>query len=187
MAFTNKPLEWNAVGIEPDQDKKDLGFEKDEYPAAGHFDRMFNATYLAINELQQKAGEVKTVNNQLPDTNGNVNVNVDTSGFVTTQTFDEHKTDDTKHKTAAEQTFLNATDNAKFKKGNSTFTTRGTSQTFTDAFCTINSLVTVVITSSTNPQGVWSVNSANGSFTITSTVAETADIAFDYFIQKAVG
>lgn len=77
-------------------------------------------------------------------------------------------------------------DTAKFKKSNLTYTTRGTTQTFTDAFCTADSLVTVSITSSTIPQGVWKVDSANGSFTITSTVAETADITFDYYIQKAV-
>jgi hypothetical protein len=45
----------------------------------------------------------------------------------------------------------------------------------------------VCITSVTLPKGVWSVESANGSFTITSTVAETDDITFDYYIQKAVG
>ena len=78
-------------------------------------------------------------------------------------------------------------DVAKFKKGSSTYTDTDTSQTFTDAFCTLNSLVTIVITSVTPPKGVWSVESANGSFTITSTVAESADISFDYFIQKAVG
>ncbi|MGX2958051.1 hypothetical protein JNUCC23_02010 [Peribacillus sp. JNUCC 23] len=78
-------------------------------------------------------------------------------------------------------------DVAKFKKGNSTFTDNDTSQIFTDAFCTSSSLVTIVITSGTPPQGVWSVEGEVGSFTITSTLAETAPITFDYFIQKAVG
>ncbi len=100
---------------------------------------------------------------------------------------DEHKADDTKHKTTAEQTFLSATDNAKFKKSNSIYTDNDNSQTFTDSFCTTNSLVTIVITSVTPPKGVWSVESAAGSFTITSTVAEDNDITFDYYIQKAVG
>lgn len=77
--------------------------------------------------------------------------------------------------------------NAMFKKGSFTYTDNDTSQTFTDAFCTTDSLVTIVITSLTNPQGFWSVNSANGSFTITSTAAESSDITFDYYIQKAVG
>lgn len=79
-----------------------------------------------------------------------------------------------------------ATGSAAFKNSSSTFTTRGTSQVFTDVFCTANSLVTIAITSSTNPQGTWIVNSADGSFTITSTVSETEDITFDYYIQKAV-
>jgi len=77
-------------------------------------------------------------------------------------------------------------DIARFKKGSSSFTDDDTEQTFTDAFCTADSLVTVSITSATTPQGVWSVESAAGEFTITSTVAESADITFDYFIQKVV-
>ena len=72
------------------------------------------------------------------------------------------------------------------KKGNNSFTDNDMSQTFTDAACTADSLVTIVITSATTPQGVWSVESANGSFTITSTMPETDDITFDYYIQKAV-
>ncbi|MBP1907072.1 hypothetical protein J2Z32_003737 [Paenibacillus turicensis] len=75
---------------------------------------------------------------------------------------------------------------AKFKSGSGTFIDNDTSQTFTDAFCTPTSLVTVAITSATKPQGVWTVESNNGSFTITSTKDETDDITFDYYIQKAV-
>ena len=72
------------------------------------------------------------------------------------------------------------------KKGSNSFTDNDMSQTFTDAACTADSLVTIIITSTTIPQGVWSVESANGSFTITSTMPETDDITFDYYIQKAV-
>jgi len=75
---------------------------------------------------------------------------------------------------------------AKFKSGSSTYTDNDTSQTFTDAFCTASSLVTIAITSVTKPQGVWTVTSGAGSFTITSTASESADITFDYYIQKAV-
>jgi hypothetical protein len=75
---------------------------------------------------------------------------------------------------------------AKFKASNSIYTNNTTSQVFTDAFCTANSLVTVVITSVTKPQGLWSVDSAAGSFTITSTVAESTDITFNYYIHKVV-
>lgn len=73
-----------------------------------------------------------------------------------------------------------------FKAGSNAYTDNDTSQTFTDAFCTSNSLVTVVINSASTPAGIWNVASANGSFTITSTSNESTDIAFDYFIQKAV-
>lgn len=98
-----------------------------------------------------------------------------------------HQANDVIHVIQADKDKWNATDIAKFKKSSSTFTDNDTSQTFIDAFCTVNSLVTIVITSGTNPKGIWSVNSADGSFTITSTIAESTDITFDYFIQKAVG
>lgn len=72
MAFLKKPLKWTALGQEPSELKKSEGFKMDESPAPGHFDFMFRSTYEAIEELQQKAGEVKTVNNVQPDSNGNV-------------------------------------------------------------------------------------------------------------------
>lgn len=74
---------------------------------------------------------------------------------------------------------------AKFKSGNSTYTDNDTAQTFSDTFCTASSLVVVAVTGST-PAGVWSVTSAPGTFTITSTAAESTDITFDYFITKVV-
>jgi len=77
-------------------------------------------------------------------------------------------------------------DIAKLKKSSSTYTDNDTSQTFIDAFCTADSLITIVITSVTLPLGIWVVNSAIGSFTITSSVNESADITFDYYIQKVV-
>lgn len=72
MAFLKKPLKWTALGQEPSELKKSEGFKMDESPAPGHFDFMFRSTYEAIEEIQQKAGEVKTVNNVQPDVNGNV-------------------------------------------------------------------------------------------------------------------
>ncbi len=74
---------------------------------------------------------------------------------------------------------------ALFKPGTGTYTDNDTSQTFTDSFCSTTSLVVVSITGST-PAGIWSVASGNGSFTITSTAAESTDITFDYYIIKAV-
>ena len=76
--------------------------------------------------------------------------------------------------------------NAFYKKATGTFTNDTVSQSFSDAACTANSLVVVSITSVTAPQGIWSVESYDGYFIITSTVAETDDITFDYFIIKAV-
>lgn len=81
MAFLKKPLKWTALGQEPSELKKNEGFKMDESPAPGHFDFMFRSTYEAIEELQQKAGEVKTVNNALPNAAGNISVTKSTVGL----------------------------------------------------------------------------------------------------------
>jgi len=81
----------------------------------------------------------------------------------------------------------NANEFASFKKSSATFTDNDTSQTFTDSFCTADSLVVISITSATSPKGLWSVESADDSFTITSDTAESDDITFDYYITKVGG
>lgn len=190
--------QWNAVGVEPPASLKSTGWEPGMKPSAQHMNWLFNRAFKCLEELQTSGANVTQLqqdlnaleqvvtenSNNLTTTNNNL---TSLNNAVTT-----HLDDDVKHITASERTTWNnkqdyATDNAKFKKSSSTYTDNDTSQTFTDTFCTVNSLVTVVITSVTAPQGVWSVVSANGSFTITSTVAETNDITFDYYIQKAVG
>lgn len=94
MAFLKKPLKWTALGQEPSELKKSEGFKMDESPAPGHFDFMFRSTYEAIEELQQKAGEVKTVNNVQPDGNGNVLIPLpDVSKFYQKPTTGIPKTD----------------------------------------------------------------------------------------------
>lgn len=94
MAFLKKPLKWTAIGQEPSELKKTEGFKMDESPAPGHFDFMFRSTYEAIEELQQKAGEVKTVNNVQPDGNGNVLIPLpDVSKFYQKPTTGIPKTD----------------------------------------------------------------------------------------------
>lgn len=94
MAFLKKPLKWTAIGQEPSELKKSEGFKMDESPAPGHFDFMFRSTYEAIEELQQKAGEVKTVNNIQPDSNGNVLITLpDTSKLYQKPTSGIPKTD----------------------------------------------------------------------------------------------
>lgn len=106
MAFTKKPLKWNAVGVEPSEEKKIQGFGNGEYPAAGHFDFKFNSDYEAIKELQEKVGEVKTINGQSPDEKGNIQVDVDTNKLATKQSVTEvsnalttHQADEMKHLT----------------------------------------------------------------------------------------
>lgn len=142
-----------------------------------------STTQKGVTQLEDSVSSTSTTKAATPNSVKTVNDNLTTL----VEEFTTHLDDGTIHVTQAEKDKINATDNAKFKKGSSTYTDNDTAQTFVDAFCTNSSLVTIVITSVTNPQGVWSVVSADGSFTITSTVAESADITFDYYIQKAVG
>jgi len=72
--------------------------------------------------------------------------------------------------------------NSIFENSSNTFTNGTTTQTFTDTFCTSSALVVVAITGT--PLGVWTANANSGSFTITSTVAETNSVAFTYYIIK---
>jgi len=72
---------------------------------------------------------------------------------------------------------------AEYKYGTSSFTDDDTSQTFTEAFCSTTAMVAVQITSGT-AAGTWTVFGSSGSFRIDSTVAESTNIPFNYFITK---
>lgn len=112
MAFTKKIPEWNASGVEPPQSLKDSGWKPGVKPAADHFNWLQTTASEAIKELQQKAGEVKKVNGQLPDANGNVNVNIDTSKLATKEelssasTYIQQEMNDLEQTVAAHQTDL---------------------------------------------------------------------------------
>lgn len=93
MAFLKKALKWLSPGVEPSEEKKQQGFQNGEFPSAGHFDFMFKSTADAIEELQQKAGEVKTVNGQLPNASGNIDVSIDTNLLATKAELTTHKLD----------------------------------------------------------------------------------------------
>ena len=81
--------------------------------------------------------------------------------------------------TDAEKTAWNGKSN--FKNGSGTFPA-GTTHTVTDAFITVNTLV--IISPTAEKQGVWAVNSAAGSFTITSDRAEPTAVTFDWGAVK---
>ncbi|WP_100488545.1 hypothetical protein [Sporolactobacillus pectinivorans] len=53
MTFTKPLPEWNAVGTEPPQTKKDAGWAASDKPPADWFNWFFNLVYLALQELQQ--------------------------------------------------------------------------------------------------------------------------------------
>ena len=73
---------------------------------------------------------------------------------------------------------------ALFKNGSSTFSSGGTTCTVTDAFITANTQVVIGPDPAAAPAGSWSVVSAAGSFTITSTATEPASIDFDWGATK---
>ncbi|WP_150283802.1 hypothetical protein [Rummeliibacillus sp. TYF-LIM-RU47] len=83
MAFTKQLPEWHALGVEPPQSLKEGGWKAGVKPPADYFNWLQNKAFKAIEELQLKAGEVKTINGQSPDEKGNITINVDTSNFAT--------------------------------------------------------------------------------------------------------
>lgn len=81
---------------------------------------------------------------------------------------------------------INTYSPAGFSNGSDVFTSSTDNVTIINAFCNANSLVTIVIDSTTSPVGVWSVNSESGQFVVTSDSTETTAIDFDYYIQRAI-
>ncbi|MEG0181736.1 MAG: hypothetical protein RR657_07575, partial [Peptostreptococcaceae bacterium] len=67
---------------------------------------------------------------------------------------------------------------ATFKNGSGTFPINQTTFTVTDAFVTVNTLITVI--PKTEKNGTWSVVSNNGNFVITSDSIETVAVSFDW-------
>lgn len=126
MAFTKQVPEWNAVGVEPPQSLKDGGWQAGVKPPADYFNWLQNKSAEAIQELQQKAGEVKTVNGQTPDANGNVTVSVDTSELATKQSVEDLEQDLAAHQTdftnlaIGKKITLNVTSDFKNKVSGST-------------------------------------------------------------------
>lgn len=81
MAFTNKPFVWKNNGVTPPETLQNSGFIGGKKLPAPYVNAQWTATYKAIEELQQKAGEVKTVNNALPNAAGNISVTKSTVGL----------------------------------------------------------------------------------------------------------
>lgn len=74
MAFSSTLPVWLATGSKPSDDFINNGFKPNDGPPPEWFNYQWNRTYLAIQELQQKAGEIKTINGQQPDSNGNITI-----------------------------------------------------------------------------------------------------------------
>ncbi|UQW98194.1 hypothetical protein M2M59_04070 [Rummeliibacillus sp. G93] len=83
MAFTRQLPEWHALGVEPPQSLKEGGWKAGVKPPADYFNWLQNKAFRAIEELQLKAGEVKTINGQSPDEKGNITISVDTTYLAT--------------------------------------------------------------------------------------------------------
>lgn len=63
MAFEKQLPEWNAIGLEPSQNKKNEGWKEREKPPADWFNWIQNKTYEALKELQEKAAEKSDLEN----------------------------------------------------------------------------------------------------------------------------
>lgn len=79
MPFQRGLLGWNAPGVEIPQSIKDTGWAAQQKPLAAYFNWTFYILDQALRELQEKAGEIKTVNNQSPDVNGNITIDTATA------------------------------------------------------------------------------------------------------------
>lgn len=67
MSFTRNLPEWKAEGIEPSETQKQTGFQPGMKPPAQWFNWVFNWTYLALKELQEKAAEKSIVDTAIED------------------------------------------------------------------------------------------------------------------------
>jgi len=74
------------------------------------------------------------------------------------------------------------TSKAEFKNGSDTFISGQTTKLVSDSFITANTQI--IISPMQDKIGSWSVTSSAGSFTITSDVAETSNVSFDWGATK---
>ncbi|MET3943186.1 hypothetical protein ABIC22_005998 [Paenibacillus sp. PvP094] len=77
MSFTQNLPEWKAEGIEPSETQKQTGFQPGMKPPAQWFNWVFNWTYLALKELQEKAAEKSIVDLAIKDIQDDVLQNQD--------------------------------------------------------------------------------------------------------------
>ncbi len=77
--FNERLPKWENVGTEPPASKQTEGWQPQERPPAGWLNWLFNRSYKAIEELQEKA------------------ITMDEGGFASEQELQEHKTDNTAH------------------------------------------------------------------------------------------
>lgn len=73
-------------------------------------------------------------------------------------------------------------DAARIKSGTGTYLSGSTTFVVNDTFITADTFVTVSPTG--EPTGMWIVDAAAGSFTITSDIAEPSNVTFDWFAMK---
>lgn len=78
MAFTTTLPVWLAPGSQPAQSFITAGFKENDGVPADWLNYQWYWTFKCFEEIFAKAGEIKTINGQLPDANGNITV--DTGG-----------------------------------------------------------------------------------------------------------
>lgn len=58
MEFTNKPVKWDNVGVEPPETLKSDGFVAGYKPPAAYFNFLFNNYYKCMDEMQKASVEM---------------------------------------------------------------------------------------------------------------------------------
>jgi hypothetical protein len=95
MPFLNDLPEWNSVGTEPTQTKKDEGWQITEKPPAPYFNWFFNRTFQSLQDIINNAihKEQKGVANGVAQLNAEgkvINADGTTAGEVTQEEFSAH-------------------------------------------------------------------------------------------------
>jgi predicted DNA repair protein MutK len=95
MPFLNDLPEWNSVGTEPTQTKKDEGWKIQEKPPAPYFNWFFNRTFQSLQDIINNAihKEQKGVANGVAQLNAEgkvINADGTTAGEVTQEEFSAH-------------------------------------------------------------------------------------------------
>ena len=158
IALTANYIDWNKIGNKPDLVSTDMVVNL-----------AVSASYAALSGASSSIDWSKILNNNHVVTS-NYNGGAVISGTLTANAFVGNGE--------------GLTGNVGFfKVTNATFSNGSLVRNFSDTFCKEESLIIINIISGV-PSGVWSIETYDGGFSITSNVLETANTDFTYYVVK---